>query len=198
MSLFFETFKIFTTTAVIAYLLCKIMKTSILPKHDHNFFQKMVYTTINVLIMCSLPDILIYTNMMSFSMTPDYIPSKVFIYVISFDAIYAIVHFSQHKWFEWSHIENHDMKNILYSGHAFVYGPLDSLLLQLCVYSPFYFNLKFTRQTWSLAMFFIILCGFVNHSERPFIETRLKHYQRKHEGHYSFTGIPENIINKLK
>ena len=198
MSLFFETFKIFCTAAFVTLILAKILKLPLFPSQDHGFNQKIVHSIVHILIMCALPDVLLYANIIHFSEIPEHIPSKVAIYIISFDAVYALIHFSQHKWFEWSHKEHHDMKEMLYPGYAFVYQPIDSFLVQLCIYSPFYFGLHFTQQTWDLALFIILLYGFMGHTERGWIDIHKKHHRRPFEGRFSFTGMPEHILSALK
>jgi len=198
MSLFFETFKIFIVAALTTFFITRSLKLPLFPSQDRDFHQKIVHSIIHILIMCALPDLLIYANIIQFSNLKEHIPSKIALYIISFDAVYALVHFSQHKWFEWSHKEHHDMKDMLYPGYAFVYSPIDSLLVQLCIYSPFYFGLHFTLQTWYLAVFVILLYGFMGHTERGWIDIHRKHHRKPHEGRYSFTGMPEHILSALK
>lgn len=196
MSLFFETFKIFIIATITNFSICKIFKIPFFPSIDKDFTQKIIKLIINILIMCILPDILLYMNIIRFSTLPEHLPTKISLYILSFDAIYALVHFSQHKWFEWTHKEHHD--SALYPGYAFVFSPIDSLCLQICMYSPFYFGLHFTQYTWYLATFLIIFSGFMGHSHRGWVDTHLKHHKRPHEGRYSFTGIPEHILSRLK
>ena len=194
--LFFYTFKIILSAIIISFIVTRITKQTFLPTHDRLFVQKILKTIIYILLTCIFPDILIQMNFIKFSIVPEHIPSKISLYMISFDAVYALVHFSQHKWFIWSHKEHHD--TTLYPGYAFVFSPIDSLCIQLCIYSPFYFGLHFTRQTWGLTMFLIIFTGLMGHTERGWINVHRNHHRKPHEGRYSFTGIPEHVLSLLK
>jgi len=123
--------------------------------------------------MCIVPTILLSMNIMKFSDVEEHLASRVALYWISLDAVYALIHFSQHKWFQNTHKEHHDMD--IFPGYSFVYSPIDSICVQLCMQSPFYFGLQFSKPAWSISMFCLVFCGIMAHAQhhkRPQKTTR--------------------------
>ena len=192
----FHTLKIIIGAIIISFLFTKITKQTFFPSHDSGFQRKMLYSVIHILIMCIVPTILLSMNIMKFSDVEEHIASRVALYWISLDAVYALIHFSQHKWFQNTHKEHHDMD--IFPGYSFVYSPIDSICVQLCMQSPFYFGLRFSKLAWSISMFCLVFCGIMAHAQYGWIDMHVKHHKRPHEGRYSFTGFPEHVLSLLK